>query len=174
MTSSSQVPHLKVPNVWLYPRDSLDTCSSCLTQQSGDSADAARIEYDIEDMLEAGKQILALQVTSRREKGALKLWIFKRNWFWGIFKMKTFLSLQSNATCQLGTHRIWTYVLCDMEEMTENFLKTLYYLTISLRWSLRDSLAVPDLKLIHYHSSSLWQPRPIRGQYPGHVIILCQ
>ena len=55
------------------PRDSLDTCSSCLIQQSRDSADAARIEYDIEDMVEAGKQILALQVTTRREKGALKL-----------------------------------------------------------------------------------------------------
>jgi len=38
---------------------------SCLVQQSGDSADAARIEYDIEDMVEAGKQILALQVTTR-------------------------------------------------------------------------------------------------------------
>ena len=36
--------------------------SSCLVQRAGDSAEAARIEYDIEDMVEAGKQILALQV----------------------------------------------------------------------------------------------------------------
>ena len=35
---------------------------SCLIQRAGDSAEAARIEYDIEDMVEAGKQILALQV----------------------------------------------------------------------------------------------------------------
>merc|ERR1712051_1037639 len=34
---------------------------SCLIQRAGDSAEAARIEYDIEDMVEAGKQILALQ-----------------------------------------------------------------------------------------------------------------
>ena len=40
----------------------LTRLSSCLIQRAGDSAEAARIEYDIEDMVEAGKQILALQV----------------------------------------------------------------------------------------------------------------